>query len=175
MNHILDSRLLGRLIYVGGSYWISCLLESRALSDQYDRQCNRAPHFARSSKLFTGNENPKQKKTHCENDALRAWVRTLPPYTNKKLPHALYLLLPTSTRLTTPDTSRMWVQHASTETNQRSRYPMLIYVCSVMVLTMIAVVALRAYDRAHRAKHFRLDDWTTFTSAVCLSVLFHVW
>ncbi|KAG9995918.1 hypothetical protein KCU78_g17705, partial [Aureobasidium melanogenum] len=59
----------------------------------------------------------------------------------------------------------MWVQHASTEINQRSRYPMLICVCSVMVLAMITVVALRAYDRAHRARHFRVDDWTTFTSA----------
>jgi len=66
----------------------------------------------------------------------------------------------------------MWVENASVEIEHDSRYPMFICVCTVMVFLMTVAVALRAYNCAWGSRRVGADDWATFVSAVCLSLLY---
>jgi hypothetical protein len=64
----------------------------------------------------------------------------------------------------------MWVRNASAEVDQHSNYARFVCTCAIMTSIMIGAVSLRAYDRG-KSSRISLNDWVTFVSAVCLTIL----
>jgi hypothetical protein len=94
----------------------------------------------------------------------------LPSWNNKYYPNLLRPLLSKPSFLSTLSTLSMWVRNASAEVDQHSKYAGFVCTCAITTSIMIGAVSLRAYDRG-KSSRISVDDWVTFVSAVCLTIL----